>query len=481
MAVTISADGLSIIHKSSGGEASATLPDVCLTTKGNSVVPIPYGNTAKSADLADGSTTVTADGGNSIAIKGCKFAKSTGDADGDKKGVASGTIEGEAKFISSSPTVKIEGKGVCRLSDQMTMNKANTMCMGGVQNPPVSVTADEEGTFTVDLTLSYSSMLPVKNATYKLTDGQGSVFSGSLDSNGRATVGGLADGLFSIEFGEDSRDYQLREPQAENPHYLGEVIFDDIVKLLKAEKKAFWEPRQSYHDVWGQMSYPTYSDSTLRQLLTQVLIQHSSYYIATAEAENIAANIQALCQPETEETDHSTAYLSLATGLSRFVDEKGMLYQQALSIDLLVGKSDLLAKLRNVGYGDPERGLKDIDWSAVGQKISAKLDKVIDDVVNVLDLLKANAERSGYTTLVEQYTAHCDVLTQFKRQSVNHLADAIAVQSGVIKVVLIKPMVSKNTGVSTTGNARFSCNPFFIREVTRFAEPDNQLQHHRSE
>lgn len=85
MSVTINANGLSIVHKGSGGEANATLPDVCLTTVGNAVVPIPYGNNAKSADLVEGTTTVTADGGNSIALKDSKFAKSSGDAGGDKK------------------------------------------------------------------------------------------------------------------------------------------------------------------------------------------------------------------------------------------------------------------------------------------------------------------------------------------------------------------------------------------------------------
>ncbi|WP_133152210.1 DUF4150 domain-containing protein, partial [Vibrio lentus] len=129
MGVTVCANGLSVVHQGSGGEANATLPDVCLTTVGKPVVPIPYGNNAKSADLAGGTTTVSMDGGNSIAIKGSKFSASTGDAGGDKKGVASGTIEAEAEFISASPTVKFEGIGVCRLSDQMTMNKANTMCL----------------------------------------------------------------------------------------------------------------------------------------------------------------------------------------------------------------------------------------------------------------------------------------------------------------------------------------------------------------
>ncbi|MDF5014575.1 DUF4150 domain-containing protein [Vibrio parahaemolyticus] len=46
---------------------------------------MPYGNNAKSADLAGGTTTISMDGGNSVAIKGSTFSKSTGDAGGDKK------------------------------------------------------------------------------------------------------------------------------------------------------------------------------------------------------------------------------------------------------------------------------------------------------------------------------------------------------------------------------------------------------------
>lgn len=70
MTVTVNADGLSVVHQGSGGEANSTLPDVCLTSIGPAVVPIPYSNNAKSSDLAGGSTTVTIDGGHSIAIQG---------------------------------------------------------------------------------------------------------------------------------------------------------------------------------------------------------------------------------------------------------------------------------------------------------------------------------------------------------------------------------------------------------------------------
>gem|GEM_PF-4352430 len=95
-------------------------------------------NLVKDKDLVDGSTTVDADGGNSIAIKGCKFSKSIGDEPGTDKGVSSGTQLDEAKFISFSPDVTVEGQPVARLSDKMLMNKENSACMGGIVIPPVT-------------------------------------------------------------------------------------------------------------------------------------------------------------------------------------------------------------------------------------------------------------------------------------------------------------------------------------------------------
>ena len=53
MAVTISANGLSVVHKGSGGEANATLPDVCLTKVGKPIVPIPYGKALLRLDELD--------------------------------------------------------------------------------------------------------------------------------------------------------------------------------------------------------------------------------------------------------------------------------------------------------------------------------------------------------------------------------------------------------------------------------------------
>ncbi len=130
MGVTINVNNLTLCHKGSGGIATATVPDVCKTPPGP--VPIPYPNVAMSSDLAKGTTTVQADGGNMCANHGSEFSRSTGDEAGVGGGVVSGVFTKEATWISFSFDVKLEGKGACRLTDKMFMNHSNTVCLSGL-------------------------------------------------------------------------------------------------------------------------------------------------------------------------------------------------------------------------------------------------------------------------------------------------------------------------------------------------------------
>ena len=130
MGVTINVNRLSLCHRDSGGISSATLPDVCKTPP--VPTPIPYPNVAFSKDLSNGTRTVFADGGNSIAHRSSEFSVSTGDEPGTAGGVKSGTFTKEATWISFSPNVKFEGQSVCRLTDKMFHNHQNTVNLAGL-------------------------------------------------------------------------------------------------------------------------------------------------------------------------------------------------------------------------------------------------------------------------------------------------------------------------------------------------------------
>jgi hypothetical protein len=134
MPLTVKVNGqmFGMVHKASNHLANSTAPDVCNTPSPAGPVPIPYPViVSQSSNLSSGTTTVTADGGQMIAVKDCEYATCTGDEAGTAGGVVSGTFTQEAKFILFSMDVKIDGKNSCRFGDKMTMNHQNTVCMAG--------------------------------------------------------------------------------------------------------------------------------------------------------------------------------------------------------------------------------------------------------------------------------------------------------------------------------------------------------------
>ncbi|HXT79169.1 MAG TPA: DUF4150 domain-containing protein [Acetobacteraceae bacterium] len=136
MSVTVKADGLTISHKGSSGFSIATLPDVCKTPTPGGPVPMPYPNSAQSSDLSDGTTTVQADGGNMIAIKGSHYQMTTGDEPGTAGGVTSNTFKKETDWITYSFDVKMDGGNVCRSTDKKFHNHKNTIdAMGDFEQP----------------------------------------------------------------------------------------------------------------------------------------------------------------------------------------------------------------------------------------------------------------------------------------------------------------------------------------------------------
>lgn len=120
MGATVTANDQTVVHKDSGGTV-VTSPDVCNTPVGGAVVPIPYVNIASSADTARGSSTVTMDG-NPVMIKSSVFGASCGDEAGKIGGIASGVIQGKAKFVTTSNDVLVDGQPTGRRCDLMVSN-----------------------------------------------------------------------------------------------------------------------------------------------------------------------------------------------------------------------------------------------------------------------------------------------------------------------------------------------------------------------
>jgi len=105
---------------------STVFPDVCKTPTPGGPVPIPYPNIGKSADTAQGPTSVKTDGCMPM-VKGAIYSMTSGDEAGSVGGVMSGTVKAPAEFMTYSFDVKFEGNNVCRLGDSLFHNQKNIM------------------------------------------------------------------------------------------------------------------------------------------------------------------------------------------------------------------------------------------------------------------------------------------------------------------------------------------------------------------
>ena len=134
---------LGLTYKSTIGLSTATLPDVCKTPSPGGPVPIPYPNFANQGTLTKGTKTVKAKNNKMIAVKGSRYAMSTGDEPGTVGGVKSSTFKQHTDWITYSFDVKMDGKNACRHTDKKFHNKKNTVNLAGGIDPLAVVTFEE--------------------------------------------------------------------------------------------------------------------------------------------------------------------------------------------------------------------------------------------------------------------------------------------------------------------------------------------------
>ncbi|MED5239966.1 MAG: DUF4150 domain-containing protein [Pseudomonadota bacterium] len=114
-------NGRTAVHAGSGGVFMA--PDTCQVPP--LCIPASFTNVALSKDATGTASSVIINGQPACHLSST-FMVSSGDEGGSCGGIISGTIKGQAQFITSSPNVFIEGQPAVRQADQMVSNNANT-------------------------------------------------------------------------------------------------------------------------------------------------------------------------------------------------------------------------------------------------------------------------------------------------------------------------------------------------------------------
>lgn len=205
MATKVGANQRTVVHKDSGGTVSF-MPDVCKTPQPSGPpVPIPYPNTAVSADADKGAKSVLVDG-NPILVQGSCFAQSTGDEAGSAGGVTSGKTKGAAEFVGYSFDVFAEGKGVARQGDLMLGNKGSAVNTppAPLQQPPMpaakEVAPGELEPDRIELVVTDGAGQPLADVRYVLETPEGKKIEGKTDGAGTIKVDETISGVGRITF-----------------------------------------------------------------------------------------------------------------------------------------------------------------------------------------------------------------------------------------------------------------------------------------
>ena len=208
-AISVSVNGLTVVHMGSRGKAQATIPDICKTPFPPPVgtVPLPYPNTAEAKDLTLGSIITMIDG-QSIALFGSFIAKSKGDKTGKLGGIISSCTEGEGIFMKFSPNVMVECRPVCRKTDMMIMNKINTISFGGMDQDDLEEPTEEKGDLNIELLDKYGNPIPDERYIVKFADGTEE--SGQLDSDGKASLTNVPVGVYKVQYPDLDDDVTIK-------------------------------------------------------------------------------------------------------------------------------------------------------------------------------------------------------------------------------------------------------------------------------
>ncbi len=197
------------VTKGSSGTAIATLPNVCkMPGPPAPFVPTPLPNIGKSDNSPQGYSTSVTFEGNPVAIQGATF-NSTGDvaSQGTGGGIVSSNVQGPTSFIGpGSMDVKIEGKNVQLLSDQMLNNGGpsgsppNAATMGGILQGPGMPTSDGGVVQTGALKVTVTDVCngnPVEGALVSTND-ISKPAAQSTDSSGIANLSQLVVGEMDV-------------------------------------------------------------------------------------------------------------------------------------------------------------------------------------------------------------------------------------------------------------------------------------------
>ncbi|WP_231621092.1 MULTISPECIES: hypothetical protein [unclassified Pseudoalteromonas] len=250
----------------------------------------------------------------------------------------------------------------------------------------------------VDLLYVYQDGSPVKNAPYTIKFDDGTQSTGQLDEDGIAQLTDVPNGQFTVQYGEDTREFEPQDNTTPNPLYkritpasaiqmsrAGQAAtLDEASNIASQAGDWLWGALQGDW-LWGALQGDFNKDPTTAQIVVGSIISMIPVIDQVMDVRDILANIMLLTDDDkANDSDGWIAFTLTAIGLVP------VLGSAVKGVGKVVIKNSgdtieaAIAVLRKLGKGDPVQYLRKINWQDLGKQAASEVKAFIKGLRDTL-------------------------------------------------------------------------------------------------
>ncbi|REL26564.1 hypothetical protein DXX93_08205 [Thalassotalea euphylliae] len=248
---------------------------------------------------------------------------------------------------------------------------------------------------TIDLAYHYQDGEPVKNAPYTLKLADGTEIKGALDDSGQATLDNMPTGQFSVQYGEDSRDYAPEDTTTPNPLY-GKITPANAVAMVESGDTSLLDEAGSLAAsagdwLWGTLQGDFNENPSTSQVVVGSIISMIPVIDQIMDCRDVCANVMVLTDDDKANDTNGWIALTL-TGIG-FIPVIGSAVKGVGKVIVKNADSAMsvaAATLRKLGKGDPIAYIKNIDWQDLGKQAAALIKEKVQALREALTAITAS-------------------------------------------------------------------------------------------
>ncbi|WP_240703435.1 polymorphic toxin type 15 domain-containing protein [Pseudoalteromonas sp. CO348] len=261
------------------------------------------------------------------------------------------------------------------------------------ENARLSLAADGIATMmssTIELSYTYQDGSPIMGAPYTIRFANGTALTGNLDDSGKAKIENAPPGQYTVQYGEDKRDYLPEDNRPKNPLY-GQITPTQAAEMVRSGNtapliEANGIATQAGDWLWGTLQGDFNQNPSTSQIVVGTLISMIPIIDQVMDLRDIIANVMLLTDDdEANDTDAWLAFTLTGIGLVPVVGSAVKGVGKVILKNTGESLSAALAVLRKLGKGDPVKYLRDINWQDLGKQSATEVKNIVKGLRDSLD------------------------------------------------------------------------------------------------